>query len=758
MQSSYDTNSDKNTLSGAEAIQHILRRKWLVITIFFVGSCITLAYCFSLPPLYRSSTLILVEPQTIPPNYVRTTVTTGVQERLHTLRQQITSRTNLEHIINKFKILDELRDAAQDTPTLRLMTLVKNEAKPLLTSWGLYAEKPNQGTARAKRVTELDISRMRNNIQVQIVGRDTNRAFTVSYSGREPVTVMQITNTLSSFFIEENLKVRARIAKTTTEFLEEQLAEAEKDLNEQERALLKFKEANMGSLPSQMTANINKLDRLQLELQMITENLAAAEEKAILYEQNMLAAAPASPMLGNNNTPVDPRITQLEQLRDRLAKLRSQFNENYPDIRLLTSEIRELEANLIARATSQNSEGDNLEVDAGGPRAQWEAQLVGVRQDILTAKARRDRVRSMIDQYEKMTELTFQNEQKLAQLTRSHQTSRQNYEDLLAKRLNAKISENLEKRQKSEQFRIVDPANLPTQPYKPNRLQIIGLGCLLSLVVGAGIAFLCGQFRPSGIDKPAYLQRTFGAPVLTTIPKNTTGGAKGRLAALHEAESLIAEQYRILYTKVESRRDPSQNIFAISSAIAGEGKTITSLNLAIVMARDFGKKTLLLEGDFKRPALAPYLETELHSGIVDILGGYTHSNGHRNALPLSDVIVPFAHENLSVLPAINSVEHSTSLLSSTHMRDLLGSLKQQYDYILIDAPPVLPLSDMNIFREVVDGILFVVKANHTPIDTVARALELLETDKLLGFVLNDLQQPLPPYEYNKIKRERVLRA
>ena len=758
MQTSYDTISDGNNTSGIEAIRLILRRKWLVITIFLIGTCLTLIYCFSLPPIYRSSTLILVEPQSIPPSYVSTTVTTGVQERLHTLRQQITSRTHLEHIINKFKIRDELRDIAYDSPINRLIKFLKNKSKPFLISWGLYSNKPDLAPARAQGVTELDISRMRNNIQVQIVGRDRNRAFTVSYSGREPVTVMQITNTLSSFFIEENLKVRTRIAETTTEFLEEELSAAEKDLSKQEKALLAFKETNMGSLPSQMTANINKLDRLQLELQMLNESLATAEEKAIFYEQNMMSTTPTSPMLGD--APADPRIKQLEQLRERLAVLRSQFNENYPDIRLLKNEIRELETHLISGVSSQTSGSGNLDATANSQRTQWEAQLFAVRQDILAARTRRDRVRGMIDQYEKMTEQTFQNEQKISQLTRTYETSRKNYEDLLAKRLNAKISENLEKRQKSEQFRIVDPANLPTRPYKPNRLQIISLGSLLSLVVGAGIAFLSGQLKAQGIDKPANLLHAFGLPVLTTISKDKVRSAHGRLVTLQEPESLNAEQYRILYTKIESKRSPSQNIFAISSAVAGEGKTITSLNLAIVIARDFGKKTLLLEGDFKRPALAPYLETDLHSGLVDILGAYPHGNGngHGNALPLSDVIVPFAHENLSVLPAMKSVENSTSLLSSTHMRDLLVSLKQQYDYILIDAPPVLPLSDMNIFREVVDGILFVVRANRTPLDTVARALDSLETDKLLGFVLNDLQQSLTPYEYNKTKRERVLRA
>ena len=130
-------------------------------------------------------------------------------------------------------------------------------------------------------------------------------------------------------------------------------------------------------------------------------------------------------------------------------------------------------------------------------------------------------------------------------------------------------------------------------------------------------------------------------------------------------------------------------------------------------------------------------------------------NAHRNGSALTTAvgtesldIIPFADDNLSLLPAVKRVRNSSGLLSSQRMRDLLETLREQYDFILIDAPPILPLSDMQIFEEVVDGILLVVRAEKTPRDALLRAIHALRTDKIAGIVLNDVQQPLPEaYRY-----------
>jgi capsular exopolysaccharide synthesis family protein len=308
---------------------------------------------------------------------------------------------------------------------------------------------------------------------------------------------------------------------------------------------------------------------------------------------------------------------------------------------------------------------------------------------------------------------------------------------LLEKHLNAKISENLEKKQKGEQFRVVDPANIPQKPYKPDRRKIILLGVLLSGGAGIGVSFFKEFVRPS-YRKAADFHGTIDVPVLGTIPRHNIAQGRHRpLITLQEPDSLTTEQYRILYTKISQlTKGNPHTIFAISSSIKGEGKTITSLNLALVMARDFGKKTLLIEGDLKNPAIARYLQLKRQTGMIDIL---------LKKADLQTSILTFAVENLSVLPLVKNVPNSSSVLSSEEMSILLSMLKEKYDFILIDCPPILSLPDMNIIEKLVDGILLVIRAQRTPRDAVKTALNSLRTDKIVGVILNDAKQPSSQY-------------
>jgi len=223
---------------------------------------------------------------------------------------------------------------------------------------------------------------------------------------------------------------------------------------------------------------------------------------------------------------------------------------------------------------------------------------------------------------------------------------------------------------------------------------------------------------------------------------------------MEESDSMVTEQYRILYTKISDLIEKkTKKVFAISSAIPGDGKTVTALNLAVVIARDFGKKTLLLEGDFRRPSMSLYLKAELEDGLVDLL--LSETNIRSTLIPFADTLIPFADDNLSVLPAVKSVQNSMGLLSSRRMQELLEMVKKQYDVVLIDAPPVLPLADMGLFEKVVDGIILIVRAEKTPRGSLLQAIDTLATDKLVGIVLNDIQPLMPlsyypyPYVYKK---------
>jgi capsular exopolysaccharide synthesis family protein len=548
--------------------------------------------------------------------------------------------------------------------------------------------------------------------------------------------------------------VRERQAEGTSEFLTSELTAVEKNLKEVEKNLKSFKEKHNGSLPDQLEANLKTLDRFYLEHQNVSEEIRKLEERKIFYEQQI--SNYNTPNSINNNKEGDSGKGilegQLKELQLKLSRLNSEFTENYPDISIVKEQIRELEERISENAPQSGAVKNDSESEVRYKRnseTKGQIQLVGAEIDAL--KDRKNKISGLIKEYERRIDNTYDNEMELFSLTRDYDISKQNYETLLAKKINAKMSENLEKKQQGEQFRILDPANMPTKPYMPNRMKITLIGSLCSGVISTGLILLMEYLYPY-FRRPEDFQNIFSLPLLSTIQRcrNNVKGKNYGIESMDHPDSIITEQYRVLYTKLNDINGNSEGkVFAITSSIRGEGKTLTALNLSIVMARDFGKKTLLLEGDFKTPSLIKFIKQELQSDLVDILLSKTHAQS--TSVPFADTLIPFANDKLAILPAAKSVNNSSGLVSSQGMKQLLRALKEQYDFVLIDAPPILPLSDMNVFEEVVDGIILIVRAEKSPKVALVKAFDTLASDKILGFVLNDFRQPLPRYYQGNFK-------
>lgn len=204
---------------------------------------------------------------------------------------------------------------------------------------------------------------------------------------------------------------------------------------------------------------------------------------------------------------------------------------------------------------------------------------------------------------------------------------------------------------------------------------------------------------------------------------------KKPLVVLDDPKSLAAEQYRFLCTKLEQiSANKKCKVFAVTSAVKDEGKSTTSINLAYLMAHEFKKKVLLVDGDLRSPSMPDFFETTKKYGLPDILTGR------------SDTAAAFCtllDKNLTFLPSTGAAKSTpTELLSSPNMKRLVSSFKAQFDYVLIDSPPVLPVADVNILSEIVDGLLFVVKAGKTPKDLVLKAIKSIPSDKIVGIILN----------------------
>lgn len=475
----------------------VWRRKWLVILPVLLCTAASVFTAVRLPSYYRSTTTILVEHQQIPEEYVTPTNRTPFGQRLQTIRQQILSRPTMEKIIDDFHLYQGSGGGGGVSALINRVLGRKTTDAP---------------------VKEAIIEQMGKDIEVSVIGGQRGDAFSISYTGTDPYLVMQVTSTLTSLFIEENLKVREQYAEGTSEFLTNELESAKKELESQERAVRNFKEKFMGGLPQQLETNLRTLDRLQLDLQNVRADIKNAEDRKILLESQLNQTAS-----GTQQAPgvaVDPLAAELERLQHDLSTLLANYKENYPDVITARRRINEIKE-LMSRPKEAAKEKKLDDLAPPSPDVRNPAvynNLVTVKSQLATLRHREAEITKQIGFFEKRVEDTPAIEQKFADLRRDYDISLRNYQTLLEKKLHAKLSENLEKRQKGERFTIIDPANLPERPFKPNRPAVAFLGPLAGLGIGVGFVFLLEFFNPA-FRKPEDFEGVLQIKVLSTIPE-----------------------------------------------------------------------------------------------------------------------------------------------------------------------------------------------------------------------------------------------
>lgn len=233
------------------------------------------------------------------------------------------------------------------------------------------------------------------------------------------------------------------------------------------------------------------------------------------------------------------------------------------------------------------------------------------------------------------------------------------------------------------------------------------------------------------------------SPVIRSPADAKLNGYSVDIVVHHDRGSAVTEQYRAIRTQVLARcRNRKLQTFVITSSAPEEGKSVSTINLGMTFSELRNKRTLLIEADLRRPSYGGYFGRDLVPGLAQYLRG--------EAAEIRDVIHSTVYDNLQILPG-GAVEgqHSTELLSSPRMVQLLDRLKDHYDFIFIDSPPVVTVTDACILGAMVDQVLLVVRLNKTPSDVIERAKRLLRAANcdLAGVILTHLTYEMPRYLY-----------
>ena len=473
------------TGNGLEMVLDIARRrKWLAIVIFLAVTAAVFTSVQYLPDVYRSSATVLIERQQIPNEFVRSTVTSALETRLQTISQEILSRSRLEALIDRFGLYEEMRQTA---PIEAVLTTMRNDINLSLRGSG--------------------------------GGRDsTTVAFTISYTGRDPQRVAAVANTLASFYIEENLKVRGEQASGTSEFLAAQLREMELNLEKQEKEVSEFKNLYAGELPHQQEGNLSSLDQLNTRLRLNGDaQLRVSERRSDLEGQ--LAEVRA------RGEGPDATATRIAQLRQELRQLREQYSDKYPDVLRVKTEI----ADLVEELKQFDGVAQNETADTNPQIGQIQKAILETERQLQQLQVEADRIKDSIASYERRLANAPLREQQYQELVRDYETNRELYRSLLGRQKEAELAESMEQRQKGEQFRVIEPAFASGTPAAPDRFRLRLLGLLAAIGLAAGAVLLVEQLDGS-FHTAAAIRSGSPIPVLVTIPHIVTRADRYRKA------------------------------------------------------------------------------------------------------------------------------------------------------------------------------------------------------------------------------------
>lgn len=449
-----------------------------------------------IPSQYKATTTILVDPQKIPERYVASTITSDPNAHLSTLTQQVLSASRLQEIINQVNLYPNLR---------------------------------------AKKSREELVEYMRSKIKIELKqGSEQGlSSFTISYIDQNRWQVAQVANQLASSFIDWNLKSRQQQALLTTQFLSSELDQAQKGLQEQEAALQSFRMQHVGATPDQLNANLQALSRLQSDVESNNDAIGRLDEERILLTQPRPEVARDPSTLGERGKLVQERT----RLENELSNLRRQYTDTYPDVISTKAQLETVKTRLAALPEPKAGSLDNYD-----PTTQMRLSLIN--KEIDRRKEQLAVLQRQIGSYQGKVQSVPILETQLAELTRNYETSRQNYQSLLDKRLSAGMSEDLERKQQAERFTVLDLAGTPEKPFEPKRLPLMAGAVLLAVLLSSGTVVGI-NFLKGGVRSEADLASVLGPKlrILGTVPPIVTKGDErhSRIAALQlAAVSLLA--------------------------------------------------------------------------------------------------------------------------------------------------------------------------------------------------------------------------
>ena len=675
---------------GTEEFLRLCQAVWQrrVFVVLVAGACLILTaiYCFRTTPLYRATATIEIAPQ---------------EQTI--IRIEDVSKLGL----NQLDVLNTLvLKSTRATVLQRVVALNK------LTDHPAFAVNPGQKPTEAQVVAQA-VGCVKSQL------RRNTRLCDITAIHPDPEVAQTLANGVATQFIRQEQEDQVTATRSANASLLEEAGRLKGELERSERLLQTYREQNKTvSLEDRQNIVDQKLHSLAQQL-----NETRAELTQILAQQKQALAVTNAPerLLTfpaiKNDAVVAGLQTQLAQQETLVKLYATRYQEKYPKMIAVRQQLEEMRRSLATAAVAALQTLNSV-VEAARSKEH------GLEQAVAEAEQNSLALSRLAIEYNI--------------LQRDMESNRNLYQAILQRLKETEVSKGIEK----NSLQIIEPAGLPPKPFKPNRPLLLAGGLLGGLVLGLGLAFLLAQLDHT-IKSVDDAERQLGTPLFGVLPFDTQLEKSDRKLALAEhPNSLLAEAFRSLRANVAmTARLPARQVVLVTSAISGEGKTMTACNYALALAQQ-GMRTVIVDLDLRRPRVGKAFNLKSESpGISDFLLGQAR---------LEELKQPTALEKLTVIPAGSIVPNPAEQLAGPWLVALLKELRSQYDVVVLDSAPVTTISDTLEFVALADVVLLLVCKRYTPVKAARQAVAILQRSgvRMVGLVLNRVSAKRSGYYYD----------
>lgn len=703
----------------------LLKHRWAIITVFAVVFVSVVLFTFTATPIYQATTRLIIEkddPKVVSVQEVMSVDSSGL-DYYQTQYKIIESRTVAREVIKRLK----LAESEEFAPKARanwfgdlkagiregiasLRALLQTDAPP--TTAREPGEIDPESPLVSAFVDRIKVTPIRN-----------SRLVDIGFEAKDPVLAARIANTLARAYIDLNLETKLKATQDAMSWLDSRIGEERKKVEQAEQALLRYKERHniitdfskdVESITAQKLAALNA-QVVEAEAKRVEAETRYKQAVALEKTPEMLDSIPE--VLGNQ---LIGQIKTMEvELQKRRSELSKRYGANHPQIVALQNEL----------ATLQGRKAEEVKRVINSLYNTF--QVSQAREKSLKAALNSQKGESF-SLNEKAINYTV--------LKREAESTKEMY-DLVIKRFKeTSLTENI----RTGNIRVVDLAEVPKGPVKPKKGQNVLLGLIVGLALGIGLAFFL-EYLDNTIKTPDDLKERLKIPYLGPVPLMALAGGENPgpqedLVTVAQPKSTASEAYRGIRTSLFfSAADNAPRTVLITSAAPSEGKTMTAANVAVTMAQA-GNRVLIIDCDMRRPRVHRMFNVQRDRGVSNVLVGNC---------PLAEAIIPSAVPGLDVLPAGPVPPNPSEMLGSQSMVKLFQTLRERYDRIIVDSPPITAVTDAVILSRLADGVLLVVRAGETHREIIRNGVELLKAANahILGAILNGVDMGRDSYYY-----------